>query len=459
MDTMQQAGLPRTLQQHYSTVTLDPIVHSVPEHIQRGMKEDPNQYVYALVEHLRSIDEGGNDHLLQLKALHDWVCDNIAYNVIGYETKEYGATDWVGVCKNGNSVCQGYATLFQHLCDVAGFDCKTVSGYSRGASFDLHAAHSTELAKTNHAWNAVKVNGSWHLLDCTWNAGHVNGSEYIKSYNTSYLFLEPQAMLYTHLPEDPKWQLLPHPIDPEEWVQLPYLRGRFFLCGCVCPQDVLRVNACDEGQFTMTIPTDPHSQMIFDIKELKDHPHNKYGLPFVLTETLPNGRALQICCRVPAMPFATLHMYVRNAHYMDTDEYHTAGEVGLSPTGSIPYEDCLQLAFPKQYSTFAKPGILLFSPMTGLLERGCAVRFAINVPDVIAVAVVTKEPKKWHHLTKLASSEQMKYERGTVTVCVADVWAAEVPIDDDVVPGSKITVYAKYAEGTSYDGILQYIVC
>ena len=64
----------------------------------------------------------------------------------------------------------------------------------------------------NHAWNAVKIQERWHLVDVTWDAGHIEGKIYHKQYGTAYLFADPRQFLYTHFPTDAKWQLLQRPM-------------------------------------------------------------------------------------------------------------------------------------------------------------------------------------------------------------------------------------------------------
>ena len=52
---------------------------------------------------------------------------------------------------NGTGVCDTYASAYQYLMTNCGVECITVS--------------STAM---NHAWNMVKLNGSWYHVDCTW---------------------------------------------------------------------------------------------------------------------------------------------------------------------------------------------------------------------------------------------------------------------------------------------------
>ena len=115
------------------------------------------------------------------------------------------------------------------MCQIAGIPCEVVSGYGRG--FGFRVGQADNLGKTNHAWNAVKIQEHWYLVDACWDAGHLEGRSYHKQYGTCYLFAEPFGFLHTHFPADAKWQLLPRPLTAEEFAALSLLQGRFFEAG------------------------------------------------------------------------------------------------------------------------------------------------------------------------------------------------------------------------------------
>ncbi len=53
----------------------------------------------------------------------------------------------------GSGVCGNYADLYQLLCDAAGLECRTETGLESGEP---------------HAWNLVRVDGTWYHVDATW---------------------------------------------------------------------------------------------------------------------------------------------------------------------------------------------------------------------------------------------------------------------------------------------------
>ena len=82
---------------------------------------------------------------------------------------------------------------------------------------------------SDHAWNAVKINGAWYLLDSTWGAGYTDEqNNFVFDFDDEYFLMPPEQFIYTHFPEDAKWQLLSTPISNNEFADLPDVQRRFF---------------------------------------------------------------------------------------------------------------------------------------------------------------------------------------------------------------------------------------
>ncbi len=61
-----------------------------------------------------------------------------------------------GALVKNKSVCQGYAEAFYMLCKACGLESEIVSGHTR-----IYGGGS-------HAWNKIKLDGEWYLVDVTW---------------------------------------------------------------------------------------------------------------------------------------------------------------------------------------------------------------------------------------------------------------------------------------------------
>lgn len=199
---------------------------AVPDSLRAALASDPDSALPPLVGWLT---DGVADDSTRARVIHDWVADNLTYDVAAYFGDEVGSADVGSVLRGRRTACAGFANLYETMCRLAGLECVTIVGYARGYGF--HAFGDEDPGAKNHAWNAVLINGRWRLLDATWSAGHIAGQQFIKEYNDDYFFTEPAEFIYTHFPAEPEWQLLPAPVPESTFRDLPFLRARFFRLG------------------------------------------------------------------------------------------------------------------------------------------------------------------------------------------------------------------------------------
>ena len=168
------------------------------------------------------------DPYLRIKAIHDYVTNRVEYDLdvltSGYRPKQNAQT----VFKTHKAVCEGYAKLFQALARAMGEEVVYVRGRVREefAPVDLIPFHlragTSKDDWTLHAWNAVKIDGSWQLVDATWDDNKQN------KYSADYLMLPPQAMIVSHFPHLSAWQLLAKPRNRKNFENSPILQPQFF---------------------------------------------------------------------------------------------------------------------------------------------------------------------------------------------------------------------------------------
>ena len=157
------------------------------------------------------------------RAVHDWVADRIAYDGPAYREGRYPPQDAATVFRARVGVCAGYARVFAEIAKAAGLEARYVVGTVRGVGMRPDG----EL----HAWNAVKIDGAWALVDTTWDAGHLEGAKFIKEYGTIYYRTPPDAFRVDHLPDEPSWQLASAPWQRGEFFRRPMLAAAFFADG------------------------------------------------------------------------------------------------------------------------------------------------------------------------------------------------------------------------------------
>jgi len=156
----------------------------------------------------------------RVRSFYVWISENIAYDVQlfrSYNPSRYQPISPLEVVQRGKAVCQGYAELFQEMCRLANISCHVVPGYSKGFNY----TPKSKFTNADHAWNVVKVEGKWRLIDVTWGSGGLNENmKYVKQFKEEYFLTSPEVFVLNHLPLAPMWQLLDCPVPMQA-----YLRG------------------------------------------------------------------------------------------------------------------------------------------------------------------------------------------------------------------------------------------
>lgn len=110
---------------------------------------DQRAQIDAKVEEILTPLKGSSPFYRAL-AIHDILA------AVPYDKGETGrySDNLYGVLVEGTATCYGYAGGFQYLAQQAGLDCVLLTGHSQRG--------------IGHAWNAVRIDGSWHFVDVTW---------------------------------------------------------------------------------------------------------------------------------------------------------------------------------------------------------------------------------------------------------------------------------------------------
>ncbi|ESO90318.1 hypothetical protein LOTGIDRAFT_218011 [Lottia gigantea] len=127
-----------------------------------------------------------------------------------------------------------YAMVFDTMCNYAGLHSKIITGYAKGA--DYKPGMKFKPGTNQHSWNAVYIYGTWCLIDAHWAARRIIGkqaqtqsSEEFHYQLDEYFFLpDPHQLIYTHFPDEAKWQLIEQPKTLEEFENLPHMKPQFF---------------------------------------------------------------------------------------------------------------------------------------------------------------------------------------------------------------------------------------
>ena len=157
----------------------------------------------------------------KVRSYYTWIASNISYDLDHKNTIELVQMFKTNtslnsnqtadeVFKNRKAVCEGYSKLMNKFCKSSKIPCYLVCGYTK--------ILSGEIPEMLHAWNAVKIDSAWMLLDITWASGYVNqNNTFVKHFSNQYFLSKPKIFVKDHLPLDPMWQLLKYPFTKKEF--------------------------------------------------------------------------------------------------------------------------------------------------------------------------------------------------------------------------------------------------
>lgn len=179
------------------------------------------------------------------RAIYSWIAFNVKYDVKSFffsktasrpvsysyrteaeklEKKNKIKQDLIAkTFKTKLAVCEGYSLLFEHLANLSGLESTVVVGNAK-----MNPSEIGKLPKqSQHAWNSIKVNGKWKLVDVTWGAGVVDPQKriFIPKFNNGYFFTEPEIFVLNHFPEEKKWIL--SDFSGQDYANFPLYYGEY----------------------------------------------------------------------------------------------------------------------------------------------------------------------------------------------------------------------------------------
>jgi hypothetical protein len=373
--------------------------------------EKPTEYAKQLVDFLTA---GETDPFQAIKNLHDWIALAVSYDYQAFVSNSIPSQDPWSVLSNRRAVCAGYALLFQRFCELAGFHCATVSGYSRGYGYDPLAVESII---ENHAWNAVKIADAWYLLDVTWDSGHIFNGRFQRHYSTDYFLLPAVYMIYTHFPTMPSWQMLPIAVSTSQFTSMPCFEGRFFKYPFRMYTELQRTYSCD-GELAIELEHEPGVLIQAALNDEKERTVPQA----VFMQTIPTGTELRI--RPQATGQWELLIFAGNRSSPSFDHVWTAGVTATAVTGQ---------SFPEQFEPYRVYGCRLGSTLASPLQVGQIVDFDLtaNTDEILVVAGSTRQT--------FSPDSAGRF-----------IFSFEIPQTD------KLEIFARHPIRRWYNGILQY---
>ncbi|KAJ6658528.1 hypothetical protein lerEdw1_019915 [Lerista edwardsae] len=214
------------------------------------------------------ITKAAQSQLEKARAIWVWLCHNIEYDVdgfLGFSEKIHRPEQ---VLQAQRGVCSGYAHLCREMCKEAGLPCVEVSGYGRGAG--CHRGQACLQKKSNHMWNAVKLDAQWFLLDACWGAGLVDTEKrlFIPRHEDFFFLTDPEHFVETHWPDEPAWQLLQPPLSLEDFEERVFKTPEFFKLQLSLLSPDTSVLKTEHGEATVSVESALSTEFTYQLLKL-----------------------------------------------------------------------------------------------------------------------------------------------------------------------------------------------
>ena len=125
-------------------------------------------------------------------AIHDYIVMNCTYDSVNHNNDNNTIPDTsytsYGALVLGAAVCQGYSSAFKLFMNMLNIECDIITGQAGGES---------------HAWNRVKIDGDYYLVDVTWNSS-ISKAKSNNRVHYDFFNLTDEAMNASHTPNKPQ---------------------------------------------------------------------------------------------------------------------------------------------------------------------------------------------------------------------------------------------------------------
>ncbi|MBN2200871.1 hypothetical protein JW777_02840, partial [bacterium] len=308
------------------------------------------------------------------RAIYRWVAANIRYDTKAYFSGRVRSSGAAGALKNRTAVCEGFSSLFEALGKAAGLEVVTVSGWARGYG---SAAGEPIRGGPDHAWNAVRINGRWKLVDPTWGGGVLDeAGKYVRRFDEYFFFTPPEKLIATHFPEDAAWQLLDPAVTRAQFDNRPFIRPAFFRFGLeTASHGNCRIEAADTVLVTLAarVGTVVLARLLASGTESSLDP----GYTFSQRQ----GENLLVRAAFPKSGDYILRIFAKNASDSGPAEWAVDYRIRAQRRSAQRF------VFPETYQGFMEHGAFLAAPLSGRLRSGTGIPFRLAVPGAEEVMV------------------------------------------------------------------------
>jgi len=171
----------------------------------------------------------------KVRAIYSWIIQNIAYEPNEYKKFDYRFSNYrernkkEEITRNkiinrtlqkGIAVCEGYAFLFERLCELQGISNYLVRGDTKTTIEGIGDKYNS-----NHMWNVAIIDGKPYLFDSTWGAGKYH-HKFIKEPSYFYYKTPPELFIKAHYPDAFEDAFISETISRQEFSEMPLIINR-----------------------------------------------------------------------------------------------------------------------------------------------------------------------------------------------------------------------------------------
>lgn len=144
-----------------------------------SMKAQLEEVCDGVIASLKNPD----DQWLTELEIHDYIINNCEYKMT---KNDYLCSSAYGALVTKEAACEGYSRAAKLLLDRAGIESEVLCGIST----------DKDGSSGNHMWNAVKINGDYYYLDCTWDDPVSEKGEEVEFH--TYFNVDGETLSKTH---------------------------------------------------------------------------------------------------------------------------------------------------------------------------------------------------------------------------------------------------------------------
>jgi hypothetical protein len=367
----------------YDYSAIDKKMADVPKSAEKSIK--------ALGDYVKKVAKNDRE---KARAIVKWMLDHVAYDVDALTSGKSPALSPAAVFKTRATVCQGQASLFEAVGKAAGLEVFTIAGNHRSTTINpllrrITALTPSGLTYTPHAWNAVRIDKRWYLVDVT----HQNyrkkkgGRVEVEAEPSWSSFLAPpEWRICNFRPVDEKHQLLKTPLALADQERLPLLSEAAFAYG-VKPisHPGPFADARDELVMTFEAPRDVWFHVAFEGEKGRTSDAPAYTLR-------RDGDTVRLRLHFAKAGACDLLLLAKKRDDKSdrsdlVARYRVEAKAGKG-----------KASLPELASVGQEQGARALFPRTRTLKAGEKVQFLVHLPKATKAAVYCAATKEWFDL-------------------------------------------------------------